>query len=36
MKNAVLFSGRDQIHNVSNKISGLKGIARNVLGPGML
>lgn len=36
MKNAVLFSGRDQIHNASNKISGLKVIARNVLGPGML
>lgn len=36
MKNAVLFSGRDQIHNASNKISGLKGIARNGLGLGVL
>lgn len=36
MKNAGLFSGRDQIHNASNKISGLKGIARNGLGPGVL
>lgn len=36
MKNAALFSGRDQIHNASNRISGLKGIARNGLGPGVL
>lgn len=36
MKNAALFSGRDQIHNASNRISGLKGMARNGLGPGVL